>query len=135
MATFYVKLAKRALLTNPGIVQYDNYLIVSDGGENCIKVFNKDGTFLYKFGKKGHGDGEFDTPRGLSVNKAGHLMVCDRKNHRVQVFELNGKFVAKSGTKGSGIGEFNDSPLSTAVLSDGRIVATDLWNHRIQIFE
>ena len=66
-------------------VQYDNYLIVSDSVENCIKVFNKDGHFLYKFGKPGSGAGEFNKPRFLSVNKAGHLMVCDDGDHRAEV--------------------------------------------------
>ena len=114
-------------------VQYDKYVIVSDSGEHCIKMFDRDGNFQHKFGKKGDGDGEFNSPRGLSVNKAGHLMVCDEKNHRVQVFELNGKFIKKFGTKGSGMGEFKN-PGSTAVLSDGRIAVSD-FNHRIQIFE
>ena len=89
---------------------------------------------MYKFGKKGSGDGEFDKPSCLSVNKAGHLMVCDRGNHRVQVFEVSGKFISQFGTEGRGKGEFK-SPLSTAVLSDGRIVVIDLLNHLIQIFE
>ena len=115
-------------------IQYDKYLIVSDGGEHCIKVFDINGNFLYKFGNKGNRDGEFSSPRFLSVNKAGHLMVCDKDNDRVQVFELSGKFVTKFGKKGSGPGEFN-SPTSTAVLSDGRIVVADWWNSRIQIFE
>ena len=90
---------------------------------------------MYKFGKTGSGDGEFNGPRCLSVNKAGHLMVCDDGNHRVQVFELGGKFVTKFGTKGRRKGEFNSGPVSTACLSDGRIVATDFGNNRIQIFE
>jgi len=64
-------------------VQYDNYLIVSDRDEHCINVFDRDGNFLEKFGKKRKGDGEFNEPRGLSVNRAGHLMVCDTENHRV----------------------------------------------------
>jgi len=115
-------------------VQYDKYLIVSDCDEHCIKVHDRDGNFLYEFGKQGEGDGEFNQPYCLSINKAGHLMVCDSRNHRVQVFELNGKFITKFGTKGSGIGEFN-FPISTAVLSDGRIVVTDFKNNRIQIFE
>ena len=89
---------------------------------------------MYKFGKTGSGNGEFNQPRCLSVNKAGHLMVCDDGNHRVQVFELSGKFVTKFGTQGRGKGEFN-RPSSTAVLSDGRIVITEFWNNRIQIFE
>ena len=115
-------------------VQYDKYLIVSDSYEHCIKVHDGDGNFLYQFGKLGKGDGEFNKPRCLSVNKAGHLMICDALNHRVQVFELSGKSVGKFGTKGSGIGEFNN-PVSTAVLSDGKIVVTDFGNNRIQIYE
>ena len=115
-------------------VQYDKYLIVSERDEHCIKVHDRDGNFLYQFGKQGEGDGEFNKPLCLSVNKAGHLMVCDKLNHRVQVFELSGKFVGKFGSKGSGIGEFN-YPVSTAVLSDGKIAVIDCANHRIQIFE
>ena len=115
-------------------IQYDKYLIVSDACENCIKVFDINGNFLYKFGNKGNRDGEFNSPRFLSVNKAGHLMVCDRDNHRVQVFELSGKFVTKIGKQGNGPGEF-ECPTSTAVLNDGRIVVADRFNSRIQIFE
>ena len=115
-------------------VQYGEHFIVSESDKHCIKVFDLAGRFLYEFGKKGDGDGEFNVIRCLSVNKAGHLMVCDLWNHRVQVFELSGKFIAKFGTKGSGIGELN-RPTSTAVLSDGRIVVTDYGNHRVQIFE
>ena len=116
-------------------IQHDNYLIVSDRGDHCVKVFNREeGTFLYKFGKKGDGNGEFSAPGGLSVNKAGHLMVCDTGNHRIQVFELNGKLVTKFGTKGSKIGEFN-RPVSVAVLNDGRVVVSEYLNNRIQVFE
>ena len=80
------------------------------------------------------GEGEFNKPCCLSVNKAGHVMVYDGLNPRIQVFELSGKFITEFGTKGSGIGEFKN-PVSTAVLSDGRIVLTDFNNHCIQIFE
>ena len=57
--------------------QHDRYLIVSDCREHCIKIFNCNGNFQYKFGKEGRGDGEFKYPRCLSVNKSGHQMVCD----------------------------------------------------------
>ena len=90
---------------------------------------------MHKFGNKGNGDGEFNSPRFLSVNKAGHLMVCDRENDRVQVFELSGKFITKFGERaGIGPGELQ-GPTSIAVLSDGRIVVADWLNNRIQIFE
>ena len=114
-------------------VQCDRYLIVSDYREHCIKVFNDNGNFQYKFGKRGEGDGEFSYPYCLSVNKSRHLMVCDSGNHRIQLFEPNGKLVGKFGTQGSNLGEFKN-PKSVAVLSNGRIVVCD-GNNRIQILE
>ena len=115
-------------------IQYKEYLIASDFKDDCIKVFDKAGHFLYKFGKRGTGDGEFNGPYHLSINKAEHLMVCDENNHRIQVFEVNGNFIGKFGSKGKKIGRFSRS-LSSAVLSDGRIVVTEFYNHRVQIFE
>ena len=115
-------------------VQCDRYLIVSDSNEHCIKVYDRNGNFQYKFGKQGAGEGEFNNPSCLSVNKSGHLMVCDKGNHRIQAFDLNGKFVGKFAGYGSNLGELN-TPWSVAVLSNGRIVVSDCCNHRIQIFE
>ena len=106
-------------------VKYKQYLIVSDYHEDCVKVFDREqGTFLYKFGRVGNGDGQFKHPSCVAVDKAGHLMVCDENNHRIQVLKLNGEFVAKFGSQGSELGELN-LPCSIAVLSDGRIVFSD----------
>ena len=58
-------------------------------------------SFFYKFGNKESGDGEFNDPGCLSVDRAGHLLVCDLLNHRVQVFKLSGEFVTKFGAKGT----------------------------------
>ena len=115
-------------------IQHGQYFIVSDYGDNSIKMFDLEGKFISKFGKKGNKDGEFNEPRFLSVNKEGLLMVCDSRNHRVQVFEPSGKFVTKFGSEGSGRGELKN-PFSTAILSDGRIGVCDLNNDRIQVFE
>ena len=115
-------------------IQHDNYFIVSDNGNHCIKVFDKQGKFLYNFGMRGSGDGEFKSPRCLSVDKTGHLLVCDSWNHRVWVFKLNGEFITKFGAPGTEKGKLN-APISTALLSDGRIIVTELSNHRIQVFE
>ena len=115
-------------------IQCGEYFIVSDSGEHCIKVFNRDGHFQYKFGKQGEGDGEFNGPSYLLVNESQHLFVCDDENHIVQVFELNGKFIGKFGIKGSKLGEFRE-PMSVAMLSNGQIVVSGQCNHRIQIFE
>ena len=115
-------------------IQKDQYFIVSDNGDHSIKVFNTGGDFLYKFGNEGEGDGEFDKPRLLSVDKAGHLMVCDSANDRVQIFELSGEFITEFGLMSDGIEEYV-GPISTAVLTDGRIVVADHCDDCIKIIE
>ena len=115
-------------------IQHDNYFIVSDSGDHCIKVFDKQGKFLYKFGMKGAGDGEFKSPRCLSVDKAGHLLVCDSWNHRVQVFKITGEFITKFGAPGGAKGKLC-IPTSTAILSNGKIIVAEFGNARVQVFE
>ncbi|XP_068738538.1 E3 ubiquitin-protein ligase TRIM71-like [Montipora capricornis] len=115
-------------------IQHDNYLIVSDRGDHCIKIFNREGEFLHKLGKQGKGDGQFDEPSCLSVDRAGHLLVCDTGNDRMQVFKLSGEFKTKFRVSGTRAGEVI-RPVSTAVLSDGKIIVTGFTNHRVHIFE
>ena len=88
---FLRRIGEKGSFINPvHCIQHDNYFIASDNGDNCIKVFDRQGKFLYNLGMRGAGDGEFNLPRYLSVDKAGHLLVCDSWNNRVQMFELNG---------------------------------------------
>ena len=118
------------LLVDPcHCIQKDQFFIVSDHRGHSIKVFNAEGDFLYKFGNEGEGDGEFNEPRYLSVDKEGLLMVCDSANDRVQVLELNGKFITKFKLMSGGL------PTSTAVLSDGTIVVSDHRDDYIQIIK
>ena len=115
-------------------VQQGEYFIVSDFRDQCIKMFDLEGNFAFKFGMLGNKGGEFSQPAFLSVNKEGLLMVCGYHNHRVQVFDLSGKFVTKFGSQGSRAGEF-EAPVATASLGDGRVVVSDSYNHRIEVFD
>ena len=127
---FLRKFGGEDLLGDPfHCIQKDQYFIVSDNCDHSLNVFNADGDFLYKFGSEGQGDGEFNNPRCLSVDKAGHLMVCEFANQRVQVLELNGKFITKFKLMSGG------SPTSTALLSDGTIVVSDYRDDCIQIIK
>jgi len=75
---------------------YKNMFLVADGGNNCIKVFNQSGTFLYKFGKQGNQGGQFKLPYGMLLDSFNNLLVCDINNHRVQQFSLDGRFTGKT---------------------------------------
>lgn len=72
-----------------------------------IFVFTTDGKFVRYIGKRGTGDGEFNTPTFLYADDGnGNLYVCDSLNFRIQVFDATGKFVAKFGTQGDSPGYF-----------------------------
>lgn len=114
-------------------IQNKNYLIVSDKGDHCVKVFNKEGKYI-KIGHLGRRDGEFVLPHCLSIDKTENLMVCDYFADRVVVFDISGNYTAKFGENGSEIGELN-GPVSVAVLADGRVVVSDMCNNRIQILD
>ena len=58
------------------------YAIDRDG--NRIQVFDKNGTFLFKWGLKGTGDGQFTVPYGVDVVANGNVWVADRGNHRIK---------------------------------------------------
>ena len=116
-------------------IQNNNIFFVSDRGDHSIKMFDKEGKFLKKFGSKGVGNKQFNEPCCLSVDKVGHLMICDKLNHRIQLLDIpSGKFRTKFEVKGKDIGGLGN-PVSMAVLSNGRIVVSDVLHHCVHIFE
>src|SRR5260370_34241083 len=68
----------------------DGSLYVSDGyGNNRVAKFSADGKFLFDWGHKGQGPGEFDLPHSVAVGTPGNGYVADRSNARIQVFDSN----------------------------------------------
>ena len=65
---------------------YNNLVYVSEWGNHCVSVFDTKGTFLYCFGKRGSGEGEFQSPCGISTDTFGNLYVSDFGNHRLVVY-------------------------------------------------
>jgi peptidylamidoglycolate lyase len=69
-------------------------IYVSDGyGNNRVAKFSPDGKFLFDWGKKGDGPGEFNLPHSVAVDAEGLVYVADRSNSRIQIFDANGKFL------------------------------------------
>jgi len=98
-------------------IPYKNMFLVADRGNSCIKVFNQSGPFLYKFGKEGNQDGQFNFPQGMLVDSSNNLLVCDSGNNRVQQFSLDGRFTGKTIT-------YLRCPRRIATAPDGRILVT-----------
>ena len=110
-------------------------IAVADTGNHRIQVFHPDGTFAFKFGTRGDGDGEFESPAGVAFDDDDLILVADTGNHRVQGFSIDGEFLWKFGSHGSGPLQF-DGPRDVHGDSEtGRgseIIVVDTGNDRIQ---
>lgn len=51
--------------------------------------------FITKWGKRGSREGEFNNPRGITVNELGQVFVSDQSNNRIQKFDSNGTFISE----------------------------------------
>ena len=105
---------------------------VSYRGAHCIKVFDDAGEYRYDIGSEGSGDGQFQSPCGIAIDKNGNVIVVDGGNDRVQIFTPEGEFVSKIGEHGTELGQFHD-PDDVAVGKDGEVFVCDYENNRIQI--
>jgi peptidylamidoglycolate lyase len=98
----------------------DGTFFVSDGYGNArVAKFSADGKFLKAWGTHGGAPGQFNTPHGIAIDRAGRVLVADRGNARVQVFDADGKFLAE--WKGAALGR----PWAIAVATDGSIFIVD----------
>ena len=68
-------------------------LFVLDGGNHRVLVFNPQGKFIRKIGKKGEGPGELMSPVGLAVTTEGLVAVTDLGRAAVSLFKADGSFV------------------------------------------
>ncbi len=91
-------------------------------------------TAVNTWGTPGSGDGQFNNPRGLAVDRQGFVYVTDSGNHRIQKFDLEGNYLLSWGGQGNAPGQFQE-PWGLAVDEEGRVYVADLWNHRIQVFD
>ncbi len=116
-------------------------IYLSDGyASNFIFVFDKDGEYLWHFGKKGNGMKEFNTAHGMTLDtryEPHRLLICDRNHQpkgRLLHYSLEGEFIEQVVT---GLG----MPTSVAIQGDyvsvpdlhGRLVILDKTNTIISV--
>ena len=115
-------------ITTPGCVVYHHDMFfVSYHWPHCVKVFSKEGVFLYNIGSEGSGKGQFKFPKGLVIDAFDNLIVCDRDNHRLQMFTLDGKFLTS-------FGQEIQRPIGATVCKNGDLLVTDAAKHCFLVF-
>ena len=120
-------------LNCPRDVTVDNErgnIYIADTDNNCVKVFDSTGKYLFKFGDN-EGKGKMDWP--LSVAICGDIILISQGNSCIMNYQLNGKFISKIGKRGNGELEFFWPIGLTIDESNGNIYVSDCHNNRIQI--
>ncbi len=129
-------IGRRGTFPNPLDIVLDTVrhrLFVVDNRLHQVRVFTDHGDSLFSIGTRGYGDGEFNFPQSLAVDKFGTIYVVDAFNFRVEIFDTNGTFVRKFGKQGDRWGDFA-MPKGIAVTADTNIYLLDAQHHHFQIF-
>lgn len=117
--------------------------------ENATLDFNifspsSDYKLLLTWGTSGSGNGDFNNPVDIAIDKYGHIYVADAGNYRIQRFDSNGNFITKWGSYGAGNGQFRNLR-SIDVDLEGNVYTLDCarvghdfqwnWNCYVQKFD
>ena len=117
-------------------VNEEGIIVISDIEKDkhmLVVVSPNDFEIIRRIGKKGKGEVEFMSPRGLAFTPDGDIAVAEKENHRVHLVSLEGDYKIKFGREGDGNGEFRGAT-DIAISSDGKIFVTDSTLNRIQYF-
>lgn len=124
-------------LQRPAGLAYDSArsrLYVADSAAHRVWIFAGDGRPIGEIGRRGDGDGEFNFPTHVAVDRHGNLYVADALNFRLQMFDSEGRFTGKFGRHGDSSGTFA-SPKGVAVDSEDHIYVVDALFDAVQIFD
>jgi hypothetical protein len=87
----------RFMPTNFAFLDDGGFLLADGYGAFYIHRYDKAGKWLSCFGGPGEGQGKFNTPHGVWVDRRPgrepSIVVCDRANHTLQYFTMDGKYI------------------------------------------
>jgi len=83
------------ILSDPKDLVVDNQgnIYICDFRDHSVKVYNKEGIFLRRIGKKGAGPGELYTPSSIALKSSKEIYIYDEMQNRINVFSLEGHFL------------------------------------------
>lgn len=120
----------------------DGRIVVVDTMNARVQIFDSEGKFLKKFGRRGSGADSFGFLKGGAIDTEGHLYLTDSDARMIKIFDLDGNFLMTIGgaayTSKPGkprvIGGFN---LIAGISMDkkNRLYVVDQLNKMVQVFQ
>jgi DNA-binding beta-propeller fold protein YncE len=101
-------------------------MLVSDGDNRRIQVFDPSGTFKSIIRTDG-------IPRGLALDSSSRLYVVDPAAHTIDLYSLKGDHLTAFGGPGVAAGQFS-FPQDVAIDAQGRIFVSDRDNNQVQVW-
>uniref|UniRef100_A0AAZ3SPZ4 RING-type E3 ubiquitin transferase n=1 Tax=Oncorhynchus tshawytscha TaxID=74940 RepID=A0AAZ3SPZ4_ONCTS len=112
-------------------------IVVADSNNQCIQVrlqpVETDVLRHLCFVSFKIGAGRLMGPKGVAVDRNGHIITVDNKACCVFIFQANGKLVTKFGARGTSDRQFT-GPHFVAINNKNEIVVTDFHNHSVKVY-
>ena len=111
-------------------VSEEGQIIIAEGGGHCISICSPSGEKVKSFGVQGSAPGQFLSPRGVAVDRAGNILVVD--GDRIQKFTNEGNILRFVGGRGDSPYQFF-YPVGIGISPGDKVYICDAFNHRVQI--
>lgn len=108
-------------------------LVISETKNHSVHILTNQYKMSTKIGRKGKGDGYFQSPSFVATDSKDNIIVSDEVNHYVQVFNAHGKFKLRFGSEGSRSGQLSQ-PKGICTDVDNNIIIADSGNYRVEMF-
>jgi len=117
------------------VIDKKERVFIADRCHHRIQCINSQGKFLFNFGSKGKGNGEFDHPHDVTFDsKNKRLLVADTKNHRIQAFDAQGRFLCTFDCEGKGSRPFH-FPIAITADQAGNFYVSNRNGHYVLSFD
>lgn len=132
---FLFSVERDSILSEPCDVaaSADGRLYVADTGHKTVKVFDINGDYLFQFGTRGKGAGQFLAPAGIAVS-GDRVYVADGLIMKVEIFDLSGKYIGALITRDVKNTYGAMRPVGLCVDGNNNVYLTDIFNHRVVKF-
>ncbi len=125
----------RLAVNHDGWVYTVNSQSISQTAPHTINVYDRNGTWLFKFGSTGSGLGQTYGYRGIAIGPNEEVWVLDAGNKRVLIYDRNGNYLRTFGTAGSGPGQIGWDARGLALdLDNGWAYVSDASDGTVEKF-
>ncbi len=109
-------------------------VVITDAEAGQVVRVRSDGLEVARTGRRGTGDGEFNTPTAIVEAPDGTIWVLDPFNFRVQQFDADLRYLSQFGQHGDGSGHFALAK-GLAIDPDGHLYVSDARFDAVQVFD